>query len=115
MNANDDNQTANANGVGISDVLCRWRELTRYIREWKDMEFPIGAVVYVNCPQYKGYGIVSADSDCRDDKLPVRLQNGNTWWYPVESCTRTKEMKQLPRYARRMKLEFHGIYGLKAA
>ena len=109
------NQVPEAMPVGIKDLLGRWHELTRLIREWKDSEFPIGAVVYVDCAQYKGHGIVSADRDCRDDRLPVRLQNGNVWWYPVEACTRIKDMKALPRYARRMKLEFHGVFGMKAA
>lgn len=101
--------------VARSDLLCRWREMTRLLREWKDSEFPIGSMVYVDCPRYQGYGLVTADSGCRDENLPVRLENGNVWWYPVDACTRIRDMKSLPRYARRIKLEFHGIYGLQAA
>lgn len=102
-------------GVRCRDLLCRWRETTRLLREWKDSEFPIGSMVYVDCPRYRGYGLVTADSECRDENLPVRLENGNVWWYPVDACTRIRDMKSLPRYARRIKLEFHGIYGLQAA
>ena len=109
-----DKQTAPL-GVVFSDLLGRWREMTNSIREWKRTAFPHRSIVKVNAPSYKGYGIVMATGECDTDKLAVMLENGNTWWYPVESCERIADMKQVPAYARRQKLKLHGCYKLKAA
>lgn len=101
--------------VACSDLLSRWSEMTNSIREWKRTAFPHRCIVKVNAPSYKGYGIVMATGECDTDKLPVMLENGNTWWYPVEGCERITDMKQVPAYARRQKLKLHGCYKLKAA
>ena len=106
---NDSQQPEGQGAVRSGDLLCRWRELTKVIQERKAALFPVGAIVYVECPQYNGYGIATADSDCRDDLLPVKLENGNVWWYPMECCQRITDLTILPRYARRMKLQFHGL------
>ena len=72
--------------VASGALLGRWREMTNSIREWKRTAFPHHSIVKGNAPSYKGYGIVMATSECDTDKLPVMLENGNTWWYPVEGC-----------------------------
>ena len=107
--ASDQSKTESVVAVGSKELLCRWRELTNAIQDWKAAAFPVGAIVYVECPQYNGYGIATADRDCRTDRLSVKLENGNVWWYPLECCQRITDLTILPRYARRMKLNFHGI------
>lgn len=109
------NELKHTIAVGSGEWLGRWREMEQSIREWKRKAFPHRCIVKVNCDRYKGYGVVIASSECETDKLAVMLENGNTWWYPVEACTRADDMKQVPAYARRQKLKLHGVWKLKAA
>lgn len=71
--------------------------------------FPVGSIVCVNG---SNYGIVGREDGCPADQLPVRFENGNTWWKPVERCVRQTDVKLLPRWVRRMKLNHHGIQTL---
>lgn len=45
-------------------------------------------------------------SDCPPELLPVLLENGNTWWYPLEACSRARNLKLLPAYVRREKAKY---------
>lgn len=44
-----------------------------------------GRNVYVDCPQFTGYGIAQYDTGDRKRCIGVLLENGNTWDYPIEA------------------------------
>ncbi len=56
------------------------------LAELRNKMFPVGSFVDVNCSRYKGPGIVVNAPECSPTSLPVRLQNGNTWFYPMLDC-----------------------------
>ena len=73
----------------------------------KDAEFPAGAPVYVDAPRYRGHGVVSRNCE-HPDTVAVRLENGNTWWYPIE-CVRVVPWAEVDKATRRMHLRSRGI------
>ena len=56
------------------------------LREARDAEFKVGRGVRVINERYSGYGLIVADESCPLDQIAVKLENGNTWWYPVRDC-----------------------------
>lgn len=44
-----------------------------------------GRNVYVDCPQFTGYGIAKYDTGERKRCIGVLLENGNIWDYPIEA------------------------------
>lgn len=61
------------------------------IIERKNEMFPKNTLVEVNSPRYHGKGIVSEHQHgCSADNLAVKLDNGNTWYYPVNCCKSVK-------------------------
>lgn len=79
------------------------------LQELKAAEFPRGCLVYVRAPRYTGYGIASIEDGCPPDQLPVRLENENVWWYPVECCSRVRDFKPVPHWIRRLKMKMAGM------
>lgn len=64
-------------------VLCdSFRTLQPRLEEERSKLY--GRMVYVHCNQYQGYGTATRD-DCWPDKVAVRIENGNVWWYPLDS------------------------------
>lgn len=58
-----------------------------HLREARDAEFkPMRGVRVIN-ERYRGYGLVVRDEGCPLDQVAVTLENGNTWWYPIEDCS----------------------------
>jgi hypothetical protein len=51
--------------------------------------FPPGKPVHVDAPRYHGYGVATL-TEGKADELAVRLENGNVWNYPIESCRPAK-------------------------
>jgi hypothetical protein len=70
----------------MNELLIKYCVAKNELTEWKDKTFPIGSKVYVNAPRYIGDGIVAKDSMCPMTQLPVKLENGNIWWYSLETC-----------------------------
>lgn len=62
------------------------REQIAAIRAVKNETFPIGSIVSVDNERFHGLGIVSRDETCPLDKLAVRVESLNVWWYPTEDC-----------------------------
>jgi hypothetical protein len=64
------------------------KELTDAIQFIRRKRFPPGTLVCVDCEQYCGPGTVVSqgiqDEGCPLDKVSVRLESGNTWWYPID-------------------------------
>lgn len=50
--------------------------------------YPAGQEVEVASMNYNGPGIVQYSDNpyCPVDMLPVRLSNGNVWWYDLIKC-----------------------------
>lgn len=71
-------------------LMSRFRQFQtakERLLETKQREFPVGRGVRVVHERYNGYGMIMADDGCPIDQLAVRLENGNTWWYPLDSCS----------------------------
>lgn len=80
-------------GSKLASVV--FREVSRQLLSYKDKYFPLGAIVQVDtsgwenvdCSHYKGFGVsVGKCSECPPDKLAVRVESGNVWYYPLECC-----------------------------
>lgn len=70
--------------MGIPDFRAM-REQCELIRAQKNATFPINSVVAVDSESFHGVGLVT-NSDCPLEQLPVLVQSGNVWWYPLEDC-----------------------------
>lgn len=55
--------------------------------EARHHEFKPGRAARVINERYRGYGLIVVDDGCPVDQLAVKLENGNTWWYPLEDCS----------------------------
>ena len=68
-------------------------------------EFPLGRGVRVAHERFNGYGMIVADDSCPVDQLAVKLENGNTWWYPLDCCSLANRDTCPPWLQRLMKFE----------
>lgn len=57
------------------------------LTDWKAKHFQPGTEVLVNCDRYVGKGVV-VEEECRPLMIPVRIENGNVWHYPIKNCRR---------------------------
>jgi len=71
--------------MGIPDFKTMREECER-IRAQKYATFPIGSVVRVDSARFHGVGLVSNETACPLEQLPVLLESMNVWWYPLEDC-----------------------------
>lgn len=71
---------------GLDRLLAEFRERRDLLKSYRNQTFPSGTPVQVDCKRYTGPGKVVDDPDCPPDCLPVRVPNGNVWWYPLEAC-----------------------------
>lgn len=67
----------------------RYRHWQSRLERAKELIFKPGTKVVVNCDRYRGPGVVTREDGCPADHLPVRVPNGNVWWYPLE-CIRAQ-------------------------
>lgn len=67
----------------------RYRHWQSRLERAKELIFKRGTKVVVNCERYQGPGVVVLNSECPPDRLPVRIPNGNVWFYPLE-CIRAQ-------------------------
>lgn len=78
----------------LKELVDSFREASADLLLVKAQTFPVRSWVQVSCPgRYVGPGQVMQDSEPAD-QLAVRLDNGNTWWYPIEACTPDIELTQ---------------------
>lgn len=71
------------------EYCVKIKEYENLILEYKEKNFPFGCKVMVNADRYVGPGVVNRyTSDLPINKIPVKLENGNTWYYLVECCER---------------------------
>lgn len=67
-------------------VVARYMQAQRRLAAEKLKWFPVGTLVAVDSPRYEGLGVVVTDASCPLSKLPVRIENGNVWYYEVTDC-----------------------------
>ena len=73
-------------GVFPVPGFADWGDLVAAMRAMRTSVFPVDSVVRVDDPRFHGIGIVSRDEACPIEKLAVRVESLNVWWYPVEHC-----------------------------
>jgi len=84
-------------------LINNFREASIALRAWKVKTFPHGQIVRVDCKgRYEGYGIVERQDE-PPDKLAVRLENGNVWWYPLDDCVKAEPSALLPLWLKPVK------------
>lgn len=100
---------------GLAEIVASYRATVAALHAYRMERYKSGQFVRVNDARFRGIGMVSAySSEVPPHKLPVRLENGNVWWYDLESIVEIVAAKEVPRSVRRMKLRWHG-YKLGAA
>lgn len=62
------------------------REDCERMRAEKIAAFPVNSIVSVESERFHGIGIVAFDETCPLEKLAVRVESLNVWWYPIEDC-----------------------------
>lgn len=73
--------------------------------EARQAEFPVGRGVRVAHERFHGYGMVVSDESCPPDQLAVKLENGNTWWYSLDTCSLANRDTCPPWLQRLMRFE----------
>lgn len=86
----------------IKELVERYTSIRDKLIDWRRDNFPVRSVVYVECDQYTGFGIVERDG-AEPHQLAVRLENGNTWWYPVEKTMLAHRPGDWPSWIKREK------------
>lgn len=71
----------------IMERLRQYQNTKQRLTEARQREFPSGRGVRVINERYNGYGMITDDDGCPPDQLAVKLENGNTWWYPLDDCS----------------------------
>ena len=71
--------------MGIPNVRAM-RQQCEAMRAQKLAAFPYGCMVEVNSDRFHGIGFVVKDESCPLEKLAVRVESLNVWWYPIEDC-----------------------------
>lgn len=90
--------------TAIYTLALQFRNIGMTLYEQRQNRFPNRCIVRLDNGQY---GLATINDGCPPDKLPVRFENGNTWWKPIEQCTPIA-LKDAPRHVQRMKLELTG-------
>ena len=71
----------------IIEAVRRFQEARDTLTAIRDTLFPSRVCVLT---KGGGYGVVNGGFllGCPPDKVPVRLENGNTWYYPISEVQR---------------------------
>ena len=71
--------------MGIPDFRAM-REQCEQMRAQKEAAFPPGIMVQVDSARFHGIGYAVRDESCPLEKVAVRVESLNVWWYPIEDC-----------------------------
>ena len=94
---------------GLAEIVTSYHTAVEALHKYRLARYKSGQFVLVNDDRFKGIGMVCAySSEIPPHKLPVRLENGNVWWYDLESIVEVVAAKDAPRLVRRMKLRWSG-------
>lgn len=69
-----------------AELVIKYKLLACRLKDYRDHVFKQGSRVKVDNPRFTGIGEVACQYDLQPDLLAVTLENGNTWWYPIENC-----------------------------
>lgn len=70
----------------VLELVARYEVACDELKLFKRDTYKPGMPVEVDTDRYRGPGIVALDGACPPNQLPVRLGNGNVWWYPIQDC-----------------------------
>lgn len=94
---------------GLAEIVASYHAAVKSLHEYRTARYKSGQFVRVNDARFKGVGMVCAySSEIPPNKLPIRLENNNVWWYDLESIVEIVPAKDAPRSVRRMKLRWNG-------
>lgn len=88
----------------VEKLIVAYCDARRDLMRWADDHFPRDAVVWVQ--GQTRHGIVSGHGDCPLDKLPVLMESGNVWWYPLTEIRLEPNVRSWPRWIRKLKLNW---------
>lgn len=74
----------------LESILYRYRSAESALDRYNAANFPHKSKVVVDCPQYRGPGVVLRESSCPPTKVSVMLENGNIWHYPIQCVKRVE-------------------------
>lgn len=95
-----------SSGVGV--LVGAYEDAVAKLDAYRVKNFRPGGLVRVDCARFRGFGFAVVDGDCPPCKLAVMLENGNTWWYPIDSVVPVTDLRLVPRTVRRAKLRWSG-------
>ena len=72
----------------LVEALDAYKSAAMKLERLRREQFPEGCSVRIASGQYHGLGEVVAVPECPLDQIAVRIENGNLWWYPLETATR---------------------------
>jgi hypothetical protein len=75
-------------------LLSAYATARAALEKYRDENYSRGTPVMVNCNRYVGPGLAVRDAQCPLDQVAVVLENGNVWWYPLESVQPSAETPQ---------------------
>lgn len=80
--------------------------IKQWLREYADHYFPVGTVVVVVNPRFRGMGIVVRYENCPADHLAVMVESGNVWFYHLATIVvRETRVKRWPNWIRVHKIK----------
>jgi hypothetical protein len=94
--------------IDLPSLMRNYHEVVSKVEEWKARHLRPGMFVKVNDTRFRGHGFIVMNSGCPVHEVPVKLENGNVWWYPVESLTPVTTLRSVPRSVRHARLRHHG-------
>jgi len=68
----------------INETVRSFLAAERQLLAVRQRFFPQGKPVMVRSGRYDGPGVVDHDGMCHLACVPVRVPNGNLWYYPVD-------------------------------
>ena len=92
---------------GLAYVMVRRTDFDALQLALAKKDHLINHPVIVTADRYKGFAVAVHDQE-PDGKVACLLENGNVWWYPIETV-RLSTWKELPRSNRRTYLAWRGI------
>ncbi len=92
----------------IINLASIWRKVSNELKDYRRCTFRKFRFVKVDCERFRGHGITIFQGEAPPDHVAVLLENGNTWWYPIESVVPVTNLRDVPRSVRRMKLRLRG-------
>ena len=102
-------QTVEENRLaGLSRNMQTYEWVKQWLYDYGKKNFPRCSFVRVTNPRYHGIGMVVGACN-EPDKVCVKLENGNDWWYELNTCEVVTDLKHVPQEMRRIKMRYRGM------